>query len=64
MIDSVFASILKNCQSNLRAVVSLGVLNGIPIPALSASSFLRKSCRVRVRRRCGEVVSEDEVEVW
>ena len=37
MIDSVFASILKNCQSNLRAVVSLGVLNGIPIPALSAS---------------------------
>ena len=37
MIDSVFTSILKNCQSNLRAVVSLGVLNGIPIPALSAS---------------------------
>ena len=37
MIDSVFTSILKNCQSNLRVVVSLGVLNGIPIPALSAS---------------------------
>ena len=37
MIDSVFASILKNCQSNLRTVVSLGVLNGIPIPSLSAS---------------------------
>ena len=37
MLDPFFKDILNSNQADWREIVSLGVMNGIPIPAFSAS---------------------------
>jgi 6-phosphogluconate dehydrogenase len=48
MLDPFFKDILNRSQQNWREVVALAMLNGIPVPAFSASLGYYDSCRSAV----------------
>lgn len=49
MLDPFFNDVLNETQQNWREVVALATLNGIPVPAFSASLGYENSHRASLR---------------